>query len=35
MDVVSSVKLKMKVVYISATKIEVTRKPKVPAVAQP
>ena len=33
--VVSSVKLKMNVVYISAMKIAVTRKPSVPAEAQP
>ena len=32
---VSSVKLKMKVVYIVATNVAVTRKPSVPAVAQP
>lgn len=34
-EVVSSVKLKMNVVYIAATKADVTRKPSVPAFAQP
>jgi hypothetical protein len=34
-DVVSSVKLKMKVVYIAATMRAVTAKPIVPAVAHP
>ena len=33
--VVNSVKLKMKVVYISAMNAEVTRKPSVPALSQP
>jgi hypothetical protein len=31
----SSVKLKMKVVYMRATNIVATRKPSVPALAQP
>ena len=35
MAVVSSVKLKMKQVYITATSSVVTRKPSVPAVPQP
>jgi len=35
MEVDSSVKLKMKVVYISATKTVASRKPRVPALAQP
>ena len=35
MAVDSSVKLKMKVVYISATKTVASRKPRVPALAHP
>jgi hypothetical protein len=35
MDVVSSVKLKIKQVYMIATKSEMTKNPKVPALAQP
>jgi hypothetical protein len=35
MEVVSSVKLKMNVVYIAATNSAVTTKPSVPALAQP